>query len=139
MFASNRNINQELSTKMVRNTLFDPKLQLPAVSALIMSYIIGAGVIDPGPFPPVCPFRLITGLQCPLCGLTHSLHYLFNGNWSSAIDNHPLVLPILALLLYIAAASLFIGTTKKGYFDVRIILAATSALSIGTVAARMIA
>nr|WP_081710923.1 DUF2752 domain-containing protein [Prevotella nigrescens] len=34
---------------------------------------------------PKCPFKLITGLQCPGCGLQRALHALLQGNILEAI------------------------------------------------------
>jgi hypothetical protein len=42
-----------------------------------------------------CPFRLLTGLPCPLCGMTRGLASLVRGRWNDAIAFHlfsPLVL-----------------------------------------------
>ena len=43
----------------------------------------------------LCPFRLVTGLPCPLCGMTRGLASLLRGRWPDAIAYHlfsPLVL-----------------------------------------------
>lgn len=34
---------------------------------------------------PKCPFKLITGLNCPACGIQRFLHALFNGHVAEAI------------------------------------------------------
>src|ERR1700716_3309549 len=39
--------------------------------------------------PPLCPFRLLTGLPCPGCGLTRSLVSLLHGDLSAAVLSHP--------------------------------------------------
>ncbi len=44
--------------------------------------------------PSVCPFRLLTGHRCPLCGLTRSLNYFMRGKIPSSFREHP-VGPIL--------------------------------------------
>ena len=49
--------------------------------------------------PILCPFRLITGLPCPLCGTTRAFGYLSQGElWQSALLN-PLALVITAIAL----------------------------------------
>jgi hypothetical protein len=48
--------------------------------------------------PPLCPFRLLTGLPCPGCGLTRSLVSLLHGDLSAAVLFHPLG-PVAASVL----------------------------------------
>lgn len=46
----------------------------------------------------LCPFRLLTGWPCPLCGMTRGLGALLRGRWSDAVQLHlfsPLVLAAL--------------------------------------------
>ncbi|MFN0106692.1 MAG: DUF2752 domain-containing protein [Bryobacteraceae bacterium] len=47
----------------------------------------------------VCPFRLLTGLPCPLCGMTRGLAALLRGRWLDAISFHVLSPLVLAALL----------------------------------------
>ena len=59
-------------------------------------------VFEPGRsgFFPVCPFRLVTGLQCPGCGTTRALHELMHGHLLAAFMLNPLLLLALPFLLY---------------------------------------
>lgn len=38
----------------------------------------------------ICLFRNLTGLPCPLCGMTRSLLCFFQGNWHASLLWHPL-------------------------------------------------
>jgi hypothetical protein len=38
----------------------------------------------------ICPFRHLTGLPCPLCGMTRSVLCFFQGNWHASLLWHPL-------------------------------------------------
>jgi Protein of unknown function (DUF2752) len=38
---------------------------------------------------PLCPFRWLTGIDCPLCGLSHAFGYLLTGNVAAALRHHP--------------------------------------------------
>jgi len=38
----------------------------------------------------ICPFRHLTGLPCPLCGMTRSVLCFFQGNWRASLLWHPL-------------------------------------------------
>lgn len=37
-------------------------------------------------FFPRCPFKMLTGWQCPACGMQRSLHALFNGEFYRALS-----------------------------------------------------
>lgn len=45
----------------------------------------------------LCPFRLLTGLPCPGCGMGRALTAAFRGNLSASWHFHPLGLPLLIL------------------------------------------
>jgi hypothetical protein len=49
----------------------------------------------------VCPFRRLTGLPCPGCGMTRAFAHLAKGQWSAALRDHPLA-PLLAAEICIA-------------------------------------
>ena len=44
----------------------------------------------------ICPFRAVTSLPCPGCGLTRAASALASGQWSAALAYHPFI-PIFAL------------------------------------------
>jgi hypothetical protein len=46
----------------------------------------------------VCGFRWLTGLLCPLCGMTRALRALVQGDLAAAWSLHPLSIPALLLL-----------------------------------------
>jgi hypothetical protein len=52
---------------------------------------------------PSCPFRMLTGWQCPGCGTTRALHQLLHGHPVNAFELNPLLivaLPLLAFALF---------------------------------------
>jgi hypothetical protein len=51
--------------------------------------------------PPICPSRLL-GLRCPGCGITRALALLLHGQYREAQATNPRVLPVAALLLWLA-------------------------------------
>lgn len=73
---------------------------------LIWLTIAGAAVLiyvlEPGKsaFLPSCPFRTLTGYQCPGCGSTRGLHQLVHGNLSAAFQLNPLLILALPFLVY---------------------------------------
>ena len=48
-------------------------------------------------FPP-CPFRALTGLDCPGCGTLRGVHQLLRGNPQVAMDLNPMLVVILPVL-----------------------------------------
>lgn len=54
--------------------------------------------------PILCPFRRLTGLPCPSCGLTRSVVAAAHGRLSTAVRYHPLgPLVLLSLLVGLTA------------------------------------
>lgn len=87
------------------------------VSAGAATYLF---LFDPakGTGYPSCPFRVLTGLQCPGCGTTRSLHQLLHGHPITAFELNPLVIvaiPILVLLMLAFSSSRLskLGQMKK--------------------------
>ena len=74
--------------------------------ALPVGALCACAVIDPR--QPAgwifCPFRLVTGWPCPLCGMTRGLSSLLHGRWREGVDFHlfsPLVLAGFAVWMVV--------------------------------------
>ncbi|HMY47528.1 MAG TPA: DUF2752 domain-containing protein, partial [Leptospiraceae bacterium] len=65
-------------------------------------------------FPSICIFLYITGLPCPGCGLTRSIHLTLNGKILQALQFHPFGLPALAWLCFLIL-SIFIPSLSRFY------------------------
>lgn len=52
-------------------------------------YVGVAGVLGGRGGPTLCPFRLLTGRRCPLCGLTRSVGRAARGDLHGALAHHP--------------------------------------------------
>lgn len=71
---------------------------------------------------PPCPFHALTHHRCPTCGLTTSLVYLMDGDFSAAWRSHPLG-PVTAFALtFIASISAYrywksIRKTRPRFLD----------------------
>lgn len=46
----------------------------------------------------LCPFRTLTGILCPLCGITRGVSDLLHGDWLAAIGHHALS-PLAVILM----------------------------------------
>jgi hypothetical protein len=69
-----------------------------ALSALFLA-ALWAISIPAEPMLPLCPFHWLTGIPCPLCGLTRGLFALAKGRGSEAIHFNALTPLALAMLL----------------------------------------
>lgn len=58
---------------------------------LLSPALIGFSVVPP------CPFRSLTGLDCPFCGGTRATRELLTGDVSGALD-YNLLVPLMALV-----------------------------------------
>ena len=70
-----------------------------AVLTAALGYI---GLVDPhkpDSFFPVCPFRLLTGWNCPVCGTLRMTHDVLHGNLLAAINDNVVVLVGAPLLV----------------------------------------
>src|SRR6185312_1252984 len=47
--------------------------------------------------PTLCPFRFLTGLPCPGCGMGHALVFAWRGDFAASFHSHPLGIPLLAI------------------------------------------
>jgi hypothetical protein len=61
---------------------------------------------------PVCAFRSLFDLPCPLCGLTRGLGALCRGDWIGALRWNALVVPLAILGPIEAGYRLFVVTTR---------------------------
>ncbi len=55
--------------------------------------------------PVLCPFRLLSGLPCPGCGLTRSWVYAVHGRWEDSFLAHPFGLLTIAVVLGLAVVT----------------------------------
>jgi len=52
--------------------------------------------------PSFCPFKVMTGLPCPGCGLTRATVALLHGDLSTSLHFHPLAGPMVLAMLAVA-------------------------------------
>jgi len=81
------------------------RLQVAAVWFILAGAATYLFLFDPaeGAGYPSCPFRLLTGLQCPGCGSTRAVHQLLHGHPLVAFELNPLLmisLPFLGFALW---------------------------------------
>lgn len=79
----------------------------PWVAPLATAVAAGAGcglvaLADPGETRgyPVCPFRVLTGLWCPVCGSTRAVHALLHADLAAAASSNVLLLLAIPAIGY---------------------------------------
>lgn len=72
-------------------------LAIGGVVAFSGAFLLSPEHIEDGPV--ICPFRNITGLPCPGCGLTRSWVYLAHGWWRESFLANPFGLVAVAVVL----------------------------------------
>lgn len=77
-----------------------------APTALLLAGLAGAAYLyrtdphEPGHVLPFCPFRRLTGWQCPACGGTRMAYDLMHGDVARAWRDNALILLLLPLALW---------------------------------------
>ena len=80
-----------------------------AISPLRLVLFLGLGVVYAAfalfsygrDLPVLCPFRLLTGIRCPLCGFTTATGHLLHGDLREALRAHPLApLTLVAVIAW---------------------------------------
>ena len=73
---------------------------------------VALAVVDPSHGPPVCPFKAVTGLDCPGCGGTRAAHQLFTGHLGAALSYNALAvfaLPFIVWGLFVSLTAMLGG------------------------------
>lgn len=83
------------------------KLAPFVAGGLLLSGCLALAVVDPTHGPPLCPFKVLTGLDCPGCGGTRAAHQLFTGHLLTAIDFNVLAVVAMPFILW----GLFVSLT----------------------------
>lgn len=65
--------------------------------------------VDPADGPTICPFRAVTGLDCPGCGMTRAAHQLLRGHFVTALDLNLLSIAVVPLVTWVAFTALVAG------------------------------
>jgi hypothetical protein len=54
-----------------------------------------------------CPFKKLTGIDCPGCGFQRSVIALINGNFKQSLHFYPAAIPILFTTIFVVLAIKF--------------------------------
>lgn len=67
-----------------------PLIAVAAIALMALQYLPVRADGSIGGVGDICPFRHLTGLPCPLCGMTRSVLCFFQGDWHASLLWHPL-------------------------------------------------
>ena len=70
-------------------------------------------IITQSMFGTVCPWRIVTHMPCPACGLTRAGINVLLGRWKRAWDYNPTIFLWIVLILWWAALR-YVWTEKNG-------------------------
>ena len=62
----------------------------------------------------ICGFRMMTGLDCPGCGMTHAMVELSMGNFRESVKCNPMAPIFLLLILFFYLRSLYLVFFEEG-------------------------
>jgi hypothetical protein len=61
-----------------------------------------------------CPFKYLTGIDCPGCGFQRAVLALFRGDISQSIALYPAAIPLIVIILYTLASQFYkLDTTQN--------------------------
>ena len=86
-------LRKEQSNRLKKVSVRIAVVILTGLLYFVITSILGYGI--------PCPIRLITGLQCPGCGVSRMLSSIIKLNFTDAFDYHPVLftsLPFLAII-----------------------------------------
>ena len=81
------------------------RLWIAGSAALGVAALAYIGTVDPhrpGAVFPFCPFKVVTGWDCPACGGLRMTHDVLHGNFSAAVTDNVFLLVGLPLLAIFA-------------------------------------
>ena len=98
------------------------KIYLRIIIVLILGVILISGVLyhvfkveveDHLPNHSLCPFRLVTHIPCPGCGMTRAMLCLGQLDFNKAIHLNPFSIPLFVVMLIYAYSPNMIRTLKN--------------------------
>lgn len=92
----------------MRKRLAAIAIALVALAALAFLFLVNP---EESIIAPKCPYKMLTGLNCPGCGGQRAVHAFLHGEFRQGFLYNPILLPALAYLAAIACSWLL---SKRG-------------------------
>lgn len=78
------------------------------VMILILTGMVYAGIVIRFHVGIPCMFHVITGLQCPGCGITHMLIYMAEHDFKSAYESNQMVFVLQPVIYYLVLKNVIV-------------------------------
>lgn len=93
---------------------------LLGAAGILLAFLV-VGFFNPltSAFYPKCPLLSLTGIACPGCGLTRSLHAFLHGDILTALDSN-LLLPLFLFLVGYLFVSLVLAAVRGDGLNLQI-------------------
>lgn len=101
------------------------------VAGIGVSFLLSPEHIEDGPV--ICPFRALTGLPCPGCGLTRSWVYAAHGWWRESFAANAFGMVVVAALVALAVLVVVRRVRRTSPPDLDTFLKHPVAIGIGAV------
>jgi hypothetical protein len=95
------------------------------------AFLLSPEHIEDGPV--ICPFRALTGLPCPGCGLTRSWVYAAHGWWRESFASNAFGMVVVAAIIALAVAVVVRRVRRRPPPELDRLLKHPVALGIGAV------
>jgi hypothetical protein len=115
-------VTQTMSRQLGGKTTFDLR-EVRTVGAAMLG-IAAVRPLVPFEFVPPCPLRTVTGIPCPMCGMTRGVTALVHGDFAHAL----LMNPASYLAVALAVLLLFQWRTRKVVVPVWLIVTVMAAM-----------
>ncbi len=97
---------------VAKKTVLAATLLLAVVVLVFLYYNIDPARVG---WMPRCPFRWLTGLQCPACGNQRALHALLHGRFGNAFASNPFLVLSSPYLLALLVATVLRRSRPRFY------------------------
>jgi len=103
------------SRRVVRPAAWSAPAVAAGLALIGCAYLATHDPNNPAVVMPQCPTKLLTGLDCPMCGGLRMVRALVTGNWSAAVHDNAVLLALVPFAGYVWLRWLAAGLRGRPY------------------------